>query len=152
MDSVKILVIPLSSGGALMLPKEHERTVMDFSRVVKESITKYESISKEIQRTDQLISDILHELDHRNHIVGLPRKRKVDSREAMVLGLRLKVTVMRRRDLKDKLAFLQVVRQQVDEKPIENIRKFVEAGKNRKYMRRVNASSSAVGINGHDGI
>lgn len=124
-----------------MLPKEYERTVMDFSRIVKESITEYERISKEIQQTDQLISDILHELDPRNHIVGLPRKRKVDSREAMVLGLRLKVAVMRRRDLKDKLAFLQVVRQQVDEKPIENIRKFVEAGKNRKYMRRVNERS-----------
>lgn len=120
-----------------MLAKETERAVMEFDRIVKGATTRYSSICKEVQQADQLISDILHELDPRNHIVGLARKRKVDSREAMVLGLRLKAAVMHRRDLKDEMEFLRVVRQQIDEKSVGNVRKFVEEGKNRKYARRI---------------
>ena len=120
-----------------MLTKESERAVMEFSKLSQAAVRDYDSIYKEIGELNLLVNDILHELDPRNHIVGLPRKRKVSSKEAMELGLRLKEVVMRRRDLKDTLERYRVIREQVDTREIENVRKFVEGGRCRKYERRV---------------
>src|SRR5574344_1577790 len=125
-----------------MLKKETERAVMEFSKLSQAATRDYESIYKEIGELNLLVTDILHELDPRNHIIGLLRKRKVSSKEAMDLGLRLKEAVMRRRDLKDTLELYRVIRKQVNAQEIENVRKFVESGRSRKYSRRVGSKES----------
>ena len=119
-----------------MIPIGIETTVKGFYRIVKESQERHDELVKELSQVDLEISDIEHEADPRVHIVGLPRKRKVTSKEAMVLGLRLKDAVIRRRDIKDELAFLKVLRANFKETPIDNLRKFVDNGKCRKYRRR----------------
>ena len=124
-----------------MLTKETERAVMEFSKLSQAAVRDYDSIYKEIGELNLLVTDILHELDPRNQIVGLPKKRRVSSKEAMELGLRLKEVVMRRRDLKDTLELYRVIREQVDTRKIENVRKCIEGGRSRKYERRVNETT-----------
>ena len=48
---------------------------------------------------------------------------------------------MRRRDLKDTLELYRVIRDQVNTREIENVRKFVEGGRSRKYSRRVDQTA-----------
>ena len=56
--------------------------------------------------------------------------------------MRLKEVVMRRRDLKDTLELYRVIREQVDTRKIENVRKFIEGGRSRKYKRRAGSKES----------
>ena len=124
-----------------MLIKEIEEVVMGYNRILKEIDRNIAGLKAKLEVNRLETLDLMHEADPRNHIVGLPKKRKVDSRVAMSLGLKLKELSMAHRDLKDDLAALEVIRQQFpkgskSELAVYNVANFVQCGKSRKYMRR----------------
>ena len=124
-----------------MLTKEIEGTIMRYSELLKDSDGNIRKLKVKIENNHLKTLDLMHEADPRNHIEGMPRKRKVDSREAMGIGLRLKALTMEHRDLKDELASLEIIRGQFpkgskSELAVINVSKFVTGTKSRKYTRR----------------
>ena len=95
-----------------MLTKETEEIVMKYSGLLKNIDGDISSLKVKIENNHLKTLDLMHEADPRNHIEGMSRKRKVDSREAMGIGLRLKALTMEHRDLKDELATLEIIRGQ----------------------------------------
>ena len=124
-----------------MLTKEIEGTIMKYSELLKDIDGNISSLKAKIENNHLKTLDLMHEADPRNRIEGMPRKRKVDSRVAMELGLRLKKLTMEHRDLKDELATLEIIRGQFpkgskSELAVINVSKFVTGTKSRKYTRR----------------
>lgn len=124
-----------------MLSKEIEDVATRYDGMLKGIDERIRKLKVALETNHFKTVDLMHEADPRNHIVGLPRKRKVDSRVAMEIGLRLKALAMEYRDLKDELATLEVVRQQFpcgskEEQAISNVARFISGGKSRKYARK----------------
>ena len=124
-----------------MLTKEIEGTIMRYSELLKDIDGNIRKLKVKIENNHLKTLDLMHEADPRNHIEGMPRKRKVDSRVAMEIGLRLKALTMEHRDLKDELATLEIIRGQFpkgskSELAVINVSKFVTGTKSRKYTRR----------------
>ena len=124
-----------------MLTKEIEGTIMRYSELIKDIDGNIRKLKVKIENNHLKTLDLMHEADPRNHIEGMPRKRKVDSRVAMEIGLRLKALTMEHRDLKDELATLEIIRGQFpkgskSELAVINVSKFVTGTKSRKYTRR----------------
>lgn len=124
-----------------MITKEMEEVVVAYNGILKNLENDIKSTEAKLQYNHLKTIDLMHEADPRNHIEGMPKKRKVDSRVAMDIGLRLKNLAMEHRDLKDELALLKVIRQQFPENSkvklaISNVSAFVQCGKTRKYTRR----------------
>ena len=124
-----------------MITKEMEEIVVGYNGILKNLENDIRSTEAKLEYNRLRTVDLMHEADPRNHIEGIPKKRKVDSRVAMDIGLRLKVLAMEHRDLKDELALLKVIRQQFPENSkgktaVSNVSSFVQYGKTRKYTRR----------------
>ena len=120
-----------------MIPKEMSTHTLEFCKIAKDAKRRIQELGQRQQKLDLMLLDLEHEADPRNHIDGMPRKRKVSSREAMDIGLRLKNICMERRDVKDELATLGVIMQWIDVTKVDNISKFIRGAEGRKYARRV---------------
>lgn len=124
-----------------MLSKEIEEVAIGYDKILKDIDENIRVLKVKLELNRLKEVDLIHEADPRNHIVGMPKKRKVDSRVAMSLGLRLKELSMEHRDIKDELTTLIVFRQQFPkgskaELAISNVSKFVQGGISRKYTRK----------------
>ena len=124
-----------------MLTKEIEGTIMRYSELLKDIDGNIRKLKVKIENNHLKTLDSMHEADPRNRIEGMPRKRKVDSRVAMEIGLRLKALTMEHRDLKDELATLEIIRGQFpkgskSELAVINVSRFITGTKSRKYTRR----------------
>jgi hypothetical protein len=125
-----------------MITKEMEEIIVGYNGILKNLENDIRSTEAKLKHNHLKTVDLMHEADPRNHIEGMPRKRKVDSRIAMSLGLKLKELAMEHRDLKDELELLKVIQQQFPENSkgktaVSNVSSFVQCGKTRKYTRRV---------------